>query len=584
MNKQIESLLNIIEGITDFDEFREKKDLLLQKLRSFDNGEELSVSKQNDLSKNKDVLATLLSTTPDNSTNHKEELISKARELKGLLNTLPVLVFFKDLELKYVLVNEAYSSFTGLGNEEIVGKNTGEVISDYNSLINYSGIEQEVINSAKAVYNIEEEFARQGKVSWVSTNLAPVKSDNGQVIGLIGVSWNITEQRNYEIQLQKSKNIAEEGTRVKNQFLANISHEIRTPLNGIIGMSQILTKTDLGNKQKEYLDILINSSDSLLSLVNDILDFSKIEAGQSELELNDFNLKELLIDVSNIIENKAEEKGLEFKLEIGTNVPEFVNGDNYKLKQIILNLAKNAIKFTNKGMVKILVSTLESTKKYHRISFKVSDTGIGIKQNNIGNLFEGFSQLDPTTTRNYGGTGLGLAISKKLVEMMDGEISASSRFGEGSEFTFQVKLLAAKERNLFSNIEDLTPKSHLSVLLAEDNLVNQKITEFSIKQIGYNIDIANNGLEAIEKYRNNVYHFILMDLQMPIMNGFDATIEIRKIQEADTEREHIPIIALTANATKEDRRRSFDAGMDGFMSKPFNPIELRKLLVKLSVL
>lgn len=584
MNKQIESLLNIIEGITDFDEFREKKDLLLQKLRSFDNGEELSVSKQNDLSKNKDVLATLLSTTPDNSTNHKEELISKARELKGLLNTLPVLVFFKDLELKYVLVNEAYSSFTGLGNEEIVGKNTGEVISDYNSLINYSGIEQEVINSAKAVYNIEEEFARQGKVSWVSTNLAPVKSDNGQVIGLIGVSWNITEQRNYEMQLQKSKNIAEEGTRVKNQFLANISHEIRTPLNGIIGMSQILTKTDLGNKQKEYLDILINSSDSLLSLVNDILDFSKIEAGQSELELNDFNLKELLIDVSNIIENKAEEKGLEFKLEIGTNVPEFVNGDNYKLKQIILNLAKNAIKFTNKGMVKILVSTLESTKKYHRISFKVSDTGIGIKQNNIGNLFEGFSQLDPTTTRNYGGTGLGLAISKKLVEMMDGEISASSRFGEGSEFTFQVKLLAAKERNLFSNIEDLTPKSHLSVLLAEDNLVNQKITEFSIKQIGYNIDIANNGLEAIEKYRNNVYHFILMDLQMPIMNGFDATIEIRKIQEADTEREHIPIIALTANATKEDRRRSFDAGMDGFMSKPFNPIELRKLLVKLSVL
>jgi CheY-like chemotaxis protein len=168
--------------------------------------------------------------------------------------------------------------------------------------------------------------------------------------------------------------------------------------------------------------------------------------------------------------------------------------------------------------------------------------------------------------------------------MMDGEITASSSFGEGSEFTFQVKLSVAKERNLFSNIEDLTPQSHLSVLLAEDNIVNQKITEFSIKQIGYNIDIANNGLEAVEKYRDNVYHFVLMDLQMPIMNGFDATVEIRKIQSADADREHIPIIALTANATKEDRRRSFEAGMDGFMSKPFNPIELRKLLVKLSVL
>ena len=584
MNNQIDSLLNIIDGIADFDDFREKKEIILQKLNALEKGGKLSVSKQNSLLKNQKAFTTLLSKASEDGINHQEELISKARELKGLLNTLPVLVFFKDVELKYVLVNEAYSSFTGLGNEEIVGKNTGEVIKGYNSLFNYSGIEQEVIKSAKAVYNIEEEFSREGEKSWVSTNLAPIKSDDGQVIGLIGVSWNITEQRNYEIQLQQSKNIAEEGTRVKNQFLANISHEIRTPLNGIIGMSQILTKTDLNNKQKEYLDILISSSDSLLSLVNDILDFSKIEAGQSELELNDFNLKELLDDISNIIENKAEEKGLEFELVVDKKVPKWVNGDHYKLKQIILNLAKNAIKFTNKGTVKIFVSALESTEKHHRISFKVSDTGIGIKQNNLDNLFEGFLQLDPTTTRNYGGTGLGLAISKKIVEMMDGEITASSRFGEGSEFTFQVKLSVAKERNLFSNIEDLTPKSHLSVLLAEDNLVNQKITEFSIKQIGYNIDIANNGLEAVKKYRDNVYHFVLMDLQMPIMNGFDATVEIRKIQEADTDREHIPIIALTANATKEDRRRSFEAGMDGFMSKPFNPIELRKLLVKLSVL
>lgn len=584
MSNSTDKILQLLNEIKDFDEFKEHKSVMLETLKQVEKDEEFINFKYERAIKDKNNALLLLNKNSTDLKNANAELSQRAEVLDSLLNTIPALVFFKDIECKYVMVNKAYCQFTEMNIDTIVGKTMDEVIIGHNTMINYLEIEKGVIESGKAVYNIEEKLIKNNEDYWVSTNLAPVNDEKGNTIGLIGVSWNITEQRNYEMQLRKSKDVAEEGTKVKNQFLANISHEIRTPLNGIIGMSQILTKTNLDKNQQDYLSILINSSDSLLSLVNDILDFSKIEAGKSELEFSDFNFRELLSDVKNVMEGKAEEKGLEFEINLSDKIPEWVNGDIHKLKQLILNLAKNAVKFTNSGSVKINAELIKSTKKYHHISIKVCDTGIGIKDEKIDGLFDSFYQLDSTTTRNYGGTGLGLAISKRLVEMMGGEIKATSIFGKGSDFWFSVKLYKFNEVNLFTDVENLGPKSPLNVLLVEDNIVNQKVTEFSIKQIGYHIDIANNGLEAIEKYRNNDYHFILMDLQMPIMNGFDSSIEIRKIQNIDPEREHIPIIALTANATKEDRDKSFEAGMDGFMSKPFNSIELKKLLVKLTVL
>lgn len=584
MSNSTDKILQLLNEIKDFDEFKEHKSVMLETLKQVEKDEEFINFKYERAIKDKNNALLLLNKNSTDLKNANAELSQRAEVLDSLLNTIPALVFFKDIECKYVMVNKAYCQFTEMNIDTIVGKTMDEVIIGHNTMINYLEIEKGVIESGKAVYNIEEKLIKNNEDYWVSTNLAPVNDEKGNTIGLIGVSWNITEQRNYEMQLRKSKDVAEEGTKVKNQFLANISHEIRTPLNGIIGMSQILTKTNLDKNQQDYLSILINSSDSLLSLVNDILDFSKIEAGKSELEFSDFNFRELLSDVKNVMEGKAEEKGLEFEVNLSDKIPEWVNGDIHKLKQLILNLAKNAVKFTNSGSVKINAELIKSTKKYHHISIKVCDTGIGIKDEKIDGLFDSFYQLDSTTTRNYGGTGLGLAISKRLVEMMGGEIKATSIFGKGSDFWFSVKLYKFNEVNLFTDVENLGPKSPLNVLLVEDNIVNQKVTEFSIKQIGYHIDIANNGLEAIEKYRNNDYHFILMDLQMPIMNGFDSSIEIRKIQNIDPEREHIPIIALTANATKEDRDKSFEAGMDGFMSKPFNSIELKKLLVKLTVL
>jgi len=583
MSLSIDQIINILNEIRNFKDFEKHKDAIVSLLRSIGENEDFLNFKYERSLKDKNVVFSLLNKTSDDLKKANSELINRAKELDTLLNTIPALVFFKDMNLKYVIVNKAYCQFVDQKVDAIIGKNIDEIFTGHDSHNEYRKIEKEVIKEGKSFYNIEEKIRRNSEDIWVSTNLAPVINQSGKTIGLIGVSWDKTEQHDYETELRTAKDKAIEGTKVKNQFLANISHEIRTPLNGIIGMSQILTKTDLDKKQEDYLSILINSGDSLLSLVNDILDFSKIEAGESELDVQDFNFKGLLNDIKNIIEVKASEKGLEFDLIISPDFPEWVHGDNYKIKQIILNLAKNAIKFTRSGKIKIIASLEKKTKTGFNIQIKVSDSGIGIEKDKIANLFDGFYQLDASTTRKYGGTGLGLAICKKLAEMMGGKINVESTYGKGSDFWVNIKLAKPKEKN---NIEieiiDQNPQK-LTVLLAEDNLVNQKVMEFSIKQIGFNIEIANNGVEAIKKYSNNKYHFILMDLQMPIMNGFDATIEIRKIQESEP-RDHIPIIALTANATKADRKRSFDAGMDGFMSKPFDPFELKKLLSKLSVL
>lgn len=583
MSKEIEKVLKIINSIESFDDFNSSKKEIENLLSNAEKDYSFQKFKYERSLKDKNVLFSLLNKTSDDLKKANKKLLERAEELDTLLNTIPAMVFFKNKDLEYLMANSAFCSFAEKKIGKIIGKKVSDVIPEYDAYERYTEIEKQVIKNGKPVYNIEEKIKKHGDDLWVSTNLAPVSNSDDEIIGLVGVSWNITEQRNYEYQLQKAKLKAEEGTKIKNQFLANISHEIRTPLNGIIGMSQILTKTMLDSQQKEYLNILINSSDSLLSLVNDILDFSKIEAGKTELENNDFNLKEFFNDITNIIAIKAEEKGLSFELDIAPEVPEFVNGDSYKLKQILLNLAKNAVKFTSKGGIKIEAKLNYQKRGKYNIHINVSDTGIGIKDDKLEGLFDGFYQLDASTTRLYGGTGLGLALSKKLVTLMEGKIEVMSVYGKGSDFSFDINLFKPKEKTLFSDKEKIEAVEPLNVLLAEDNLVNQKITEFSIKQLGYNTTIANNGKEAVEIYRDNIFDFVLMDLQMPVMNGFDATKLIRNIEMEHSDRDRTPVIALTANATKEDRKKSFDSGMDGFMSKPFNPVELKKLLIKLGV-
>ena len=581
MQKTLDELQQKIldaKNITDFELWKESMLSDISQLRQSDKVIQFKFDR---LIKDKNVLHSLLARTSDDLKSALHELSKRAEELNTLLFTIPALVYFKDINLKYVLVNKAFEDFSGKVSNEIVGCFASEVFENYSDT-EYIKIERQVLESGTPHYHIKERLSNDSKVIILSTNLAPVKNSSMQTIGLVGVSWDITEQANFQEKLVNAKEAAEAGTRSKSEFLANMSHEIRTPLNGIIGMSQILSKSLVQKKNHEHIDNIIASGQNLLSLVNDILDFSKIEAGWLSFESADFDFKKMCREVQHVMNVKAQEKGLAFKVSFADDIPQYLNGDAYRLKQIWLNLANNALKFTEKGSVTIENELIESDGGYLIIKTKVIDTGIGIRSDQISKLFNSFEQLDASHTRKYGGTGLGLAISKKLVEMMNGTIGVESEYGVGSVFWFTAKLKEASQDQPLE--KELVPTSNsfvikkLNVLLAEDNLINQKVATFSLKQMGFTVDIANHGAEAVERFKSNAYDLILMDVQMPELSGFDATREIRSIENNAGNARRIPIIALTANAMKGDMERCIAAGMDAYLSKPFQQEELQQLI------
>lgn len=383
-------------------------------------------------------------------------------------------------------------------------------------------------------------------------------------------------------RLAESVDNAIAATDAKSLFLANMSHEIRTPLNGIIGMTDIMKETELKTEQLEYLNIIEMSGNNLLTIINDILDFSKIESGQIELESIKLNIRYEIGQVVKLLENKAKSKSLYITTEIDKKVPASVFGDPVRIKQILINLINNAIKFTEKGGVTISLSLKDYDELSCTLLFRIIDTGIGITDKGITKLFKSFSQTDISTTREFGGTGLGLAISKKLTEFMNGEIGVESEKGQGSTFWFTAKLLSdssSQDKSLSPADLNKTVKStKLSILLAEDNSINRKVAILLLSKLGHTIDEAENGKVAVEKFSAKKYDIILMDIQMPIMDGIMATREVRKIESGDKSKGRIPIIAVTANAIKGDRERFLEAGMDDYISKPFRPEELEDML------
>ncbi len=583
MQKLIDNIISIIHDTNNNENFENTKAKLLNELEHLKKQSNLLDFKFNKALKDKNVVFSLLSRTSEDLKKALKEIKIRADQLNILLNTIPALVFFKDLDLNYLLVNKTFLDFVNTTEDMVIGNKVKDIVTDYDLSNNYTKLEKSILNTGTQLHNIVETVIRDDKQIIISTNLAPVSNTEGKIIGLVGVSQDITKQKEYEVKLKKAKELAEQGMQAKSMFLANMSHEIRTPLNGIIGMSQILKKSELTEKQTEYLSTIINSGDSLLSLITDILDFSKIEAGKIEFDHKNFELLNVIKDISNILSFKAEEKGLEFSYLIDEKVPLKFNGDSYRLKQIVLNLANNAIKFTEKGSVKILVRLLNNKLDKSKIRFEIVDTGIGISEEKKVKLFVRFSQIDASTTKAYSGTGLGLAISKKLTEMMSGEIGVESKEGSGSTFWFTVKLDPPDKddisiNNLSSSGAKVNIKKGLRVLLAEDNFVNQKIASFNLQQLGYETIVAQNGKEAIDKFVNESFDLVLMDIQMPVMNGYDASKEIRRLEENMPGNNHIPIIALTANAMKGDMEKCISAGMDAYLSKPFKPNELLSVL------
>ncbi|MEM6267950.1 MAG: response regulator [Bacteroidota bacterium] len=410
-----------------------------------------------------------------------------------------------------------------------------------------------------------------------------IRNAQDRAIKIVGTIQDINERKQIERELIEARDIAERSAKSREEFLANMSHEIRTPMNAIIGFTKLLYDSPLNAEQRDSLTAIDAAGEALIAIINDILDLSKIEAGMLRFEPRPFDLEELLQSLRGIFRARANEKNLFLEVFIGPDVPRRIVGDRVRLNQVLINLVGNAIKFTETGEVSISVKQISGSDARAHLLFEVADTGIGIAPEKRVSIFESFTQASNETTRKYGGTGLGLTICKRIVELQGGKIGVQSTLGEGSNFYFDLEFAVAEEA-VSTPTEKAAPTAqrvvpqHIRVLLAEDNLMNQKLAGRVLERLGYRYEIAANGREALAMLIAQPFDVVLMDIQMPEMDGYEATRRIRA--HAETRVRRTPVIALTAHAMAEEVDRCLAAGMNAFISKPFHPDTLRDKIVE----
>lgn len=531
-----------------------------------------------------------------------DELKKQKELLQSVIEHTPIRVFWKDRESRYIGCNSLFALDAGLASpDELIGKTDFEMGWRAQAEL-YRADDLRVMVSGIPKIDFEEpQTTPDGNTIWLSTSKVPLQAGDDEVIGVLGIYSDITERKNAALELANhrlhleqlveertqelslAKNAAEDANRAKSAFVANMSHEIRTPLNAITGMAHFIRRGGLSPKQSEQLDTLEGASIHLLNIINAILELSKIEAGKFVIEESPIKVESILGNVLSLLHDKAEAKRIKFHCEI-ESLPSGLLGDATRLQQALLNYASNAVKFTETGSVTLRVQPVDEDGTSAVLRFEVRDTGIGIAPEVLSKLFSAFEQADNSTTRKYGGTGLGLAITKKLAEIMGGHIGAESTLGQGSTFWFTVRLRKGTGllvETEFSPVTDaeLQLKTDFAgrlILLAEDEPVNREITRELLEDVGLTVDLAEDGIEALKLASAHRYALILMDMQMPGMDGLEATRKIRRLSVGSD----VLILAMTANAFVEDKQRCMEAGMNDFISKPVDPQLLFNTLLK----
>jgi PAS domain S-box-containing protein len=501
-------------------------------------------------------------------------LLYEKEKLAATLEQSQSSVIITNLDATIEYVNQAFVNTTGYSREEIIGQKPSLLKSTKTPRATYEAMWAALLDGQAwqgEVINLNKQGEEFIELTWIS----PIRKADGTIGHYLAVKENITERKQKDALLLAAKERAENLAKSKSQFLANMSHEIRTPMAAIIGFSDLALLIDMPTKVNEYVKNINSASNHLLTILNDILDMSKIEAGQMALKLTSFKLADLQETVYGLLMNTAQTKGLTLNIDIAPSVPKVLIGDSLRLKQVFINLLGNAIKFTQQGSVTLSISLLELTASEARLLFAITDTGIGISAEQQDNLFQPFSQADDGFDRSFEGTGLGLAISQDLVRLMSGSIKLDSHLGLGSCFSFELVLpladLAASEPQVTAPVSlNPEPLSGIRVLVAEDNAFNQMFISDMLENFGASTVLVDNGLEALAALEKNHFDIVLMDLHMPAMDGYEATLEIRKRPHYAS----LPVIAFTASVTAEEKRQCLDSGMNDFVGKPTHKKDL----------
>lgn len=514
----------------------------------------------------------------EQSTGTAEKLIvHREAKFKGIIDNFRLGLLEVEPNGTIIRANEAFCEMSGFSSEELQGKDGGELLLDNLERERMKVRNASRIEGEEDVYELRV-FNKQRETRYWLVSAAPLLGDDGNVHGSIGIHWDITHLKEMEFELKEAKRKAEESSKAKAMFLANMSHEIRTPLNGIVGMAEQLAQSRLDADQRYFIDIMRSASSTLLSIINDVLDISKIESGKFSIETISFNLNETIRRTLSIFEEKARVAGISLDVDLMDDRGISHLGDPHRLSQVLFNIVGNAIKFTNSGYVRVTSQLARGENDICWVSFSVEDTGVGMDMAYLAKVFEAFSQEDASITRKFGGSGLGLSIARSIIQIMGGTIQIESEKGKGTRVFIRIPMRLSNDKTKQEIVEmtDLQKSlKGLRVLAVEDNELNRMVLQVILKKCDVVMSIAHNGQEAIDLIQEKEFDIVLMDVQMPIVDGLEATKYIREELKSTT-----PIIGLSANAMREEVEICKQAGMNDYLVKPYSERALVEVMKK----